>query len=214
MSIAPADERRRAAWNTAWQALGARADGLDALLSAVLACYREPHRHYHTVQHLDECFERLAPLRDRAAHPAEVEVALWFHDAVYDVQRHDNEARSATWAVDALTARGVGAAAAQRVHRLVMATRHSAPTDTPDETLLVDVDLSILGADPARFDEYERQIRAEYAWVPEPVFRARRRAVLEQFLARERLYGTPPLAALLERPARENLARSIARLAA
>ena len=109
MSIAPADERRRAAWNAAWQALGARADGLDALLSALLACYREPHRHYHTVQHLDECFERLAPLRDRAAHPAEVEVALWFHDAVYDVQRHDNEARSATWAVDALTARGVDA---------------------------------------------------------------------------------------------------------
>ena len=94
-----------------------------------------------------------------------------------------------------------------------MATRHSAAPDAGDASLLVDIDLAVLGASAARFDAYERQIRAEYAQVPEPAFRQRRRALLAAFLARDRLYATAPLRAELEASARTNLARSIAALA-
>lgn len=196
-------------WNAAWRALGvAPAD--DALCAELQRRYSEPQRHYHTLQHLGEClawFEREQALAER---PGEVAVALWFHDAVYDVHAYDNEARSAEWARSAMIAAGAPAEAAGRVHALVMATRHDAVPQGRDAELLIDIDLSILGAEQQRFDEYERQVYAEYAFVPEEVRLPRRRAILQRFLAREAIYTTPRMHALLEARARGNLARSIA----
>jgi predicted metal-dependent HD superfamily phosphohydrolase len=197
-------------WQQAWGELGVRAD--DALLAELLKRYAEPHRRYHTLQHLEECFARFDLLRDSAVHAAEIEIALWFHDAIYDVTRQDNERQSAQWAKRAALEAGAGHAVAHRLHELVMVTRHDALATTHDEQILADVDLAILGADPARFDEYERQVREEYAAVPEAAFRQRRREILEEFLARDRIFGTEQFAALLEDRARDNLRRSIENL--
>ncbi len=88
-----------------------------------------------------------------------------------------------------------------------MTTCHDALPETVDEQVLVDIDLSILGADAARFDEYEVQVRAEYRWVPDFVFRPKRREVLEEFLARPTLYSTERFQTLLEKKsARESRA--------
>ena len=171
--------------------------------------YSEPHRKYHTLQHLDACFAHLAAVRHEAAHPEEVELALWFHDAVYEIRGANNEQRSAAWARDAMLAAGASLGAAQRVHALVMSTCHNALPQTPDQAILLDVDLAILGAPPAQFDVYEAQVRAEYAAVPEPLFRSRRRRILQQFLARERIFHTTHFSRRLEAGARANLRRSI-----
>lgn len=196
-------------WQRAWAGIGASGEG-GALREEVLARYAEPQRHYHTQQHLGECLTAFDGARESAERPHEVELALWFHDAVYDVKRHDNEQRSADWARAALLDAGVDADAAQRVHALVMATRHTAMPEGRDATLLVDIDLSILGAERPRFDEYERQIRQEYAYVPGFLFRRKRREILKGFLDRSAIYGTPHFHDALERRARENLARALA----
>ncbi|RSZ33826.1 MULTISPECIES: N-methyl-D-aspartate receptor NMDAR2C subunit [unclassified Variovorax] len=195
-------------WADAWHALGVGSPG-EALCTELQRRYAEPQRRYHTMQHLGEClawFEREKALAER---PGEVALALWFHDAIYDVHAHDNEARSADWAREALIEAGVDAAAAERVHALVMATRHDAVPEGRDAELLIDIDLSILGADRARFDEYERQVQAEYAFVPDEVRLPRRRAILQRFLDREAIYATPRMHAQLEARARANLRRSI-----
>jgi len=196
-------------WTGAWRALGVEAPD-PALCAELQRCYGEPQRHYHTMQHLGEClawFEREQAVAER---PGEVALALWFHDAIYDVHAHDNEARSADWARKALLAAGANEEAAGRVHALVMATRHDAVPEGRDAELLIDIDLSILGAEQARFDEYERQVHAEYAFVPDEVRLPRRRAILQRFLDREAIYATPRMHALLEARARVNLRRSIA----
>ncbi|MDR6887073.1 MULTISPECIES: HD domain-containing protein [Variovorax] len=196
-------------WNAAWHALGV-ADADETLCIELQRRYSEPQRHYHTMQHLGEClawFERQKQLAER---PGEVALALWFHDAIYDVHAHDNEAHSADWARSAMLERSAPAEAAARVHALVMATRHHAVPQGRDAELLIDIDLSILGADRARFDEYERQVHAEYAFVPDEIRRPRRCAILQRFMAREAIYTTPSMHALLEAQARANLARSIA----
>ena len=198
-------------WRQAWQALGA--GGGETLQSELLARYAEPHRAYHTQQHLSECLALFEELRHLATHPDEVEAALWFHDAIYDVHRHDNEALSADWARTAMLEAGAAAEAATRVHALVMATRHSVAPQTADEQLLVDIDLAILGAAPPRFAEYEAQIRREYAHVPQDVFTAKRGEILAGFLARPVLYATPALRERLEATARANLRSAIAGLA-
>jgi predicted metal-dependent HD superfamily phosphohydrolase len=199
-----APEALRDNWNTAWRALGVAAAD-EALCIELQRRYGEPQRHYHTLQHLGECLSAFDAARGLAEHPDEVELALWFHDAIYDIKGHENEQRSADWARAALTDAGVAAEAAQRVHALVMATRHTAVPSGRDEQLLVDIDLSILGAERGRFDEYEQQIRKEYAYVPGFLFRRKRREILKGFLDRPAIYSTPYFHDALEARARENL---------
>ncbi len=201
-------EALRANWIAAWHALDVASPDI-ALCDELQRRYAQPQRHYHTMQHLGEClawFEREKALAER---PGEVALALWFHDAIYDVHAHDNEARSADWAREALLEAGADVAAADRVHALVMATRHDAVPEGRDAELLIDIDLSILGAERERFDEYERQVHAEYAFVPDEVRLPRRRAILQRFLDREAIYATPRMHALLEARARANLQRSV-----
>ncbi len=199
-------------WRAAWQALRLPEPGADVLAS-VMARWAEPHRKYHTLQHLRECLALFEHDRALAERPGEVEIALWFHDAVYDTGRHDNEAESADWARRVLHEAGAADDCAGRVHALIMATRHSENPATPDAKLLVDIDLAILGAAPARFDEYERQIRDEYGFVPEATFRAKRGEILRMFLDRPTLFSTPAYATRFDAPARANLARAVASLA-
>ena len=199
-------------WQTAWPTLGAQPE--PALFDRLLAAYSEPHRRYHTQQHLQECLDHLQPALGLAAHPGEVALALWFHDAVYALDRHDNEQQSADWAQQTVLAAGVAPAVGARIQALILATRHAALPSTPDEGLLVDIDLAILGAAPGRFDDYERQVREEYAALPEALFRSRRQAILEGFLRRPTLFSTAFFRERLEVPARANLQRSIARLQA
>jgi len=200
-------------WQRLWNELGARTIN-GGLMNQLVAAYSESHRHYHTLQHLRECLAHVAS-GSLARRPAEVELALWFHDAVYDPQRADNEARSADWARDSVIAAGCDEAIAQRVHALVLATQsHQDEGGDPDTQLLLDIDLSILGASPARFAEYERQIRAEYAHVAEAAFRTGRARVLQGFRDRPSIYLTQPYREALEARARANIGQALAALQA
>lgn len=207
-------DARAAGWRDAWAALAlAPPIGLRERLEAA---WGEPRRRYHDASHLGECLALLRRWQGAAERPAEVALALWFHDAVYDPRAADNEARSAAWARSDLTAAGAPADVARRVAGLVMATRHDAATPDAgrDAALLLDIDLAVLGSPPARFDRYDRDVRLEYAQVPEAAYRHGRAAVLRGFLARPRIYRLDACAALLEAPARANLDGAIARLEA
>lgn len=175
-------------WQRLWQGLGAEGDG-SRLRDALLTAWAEPQRHYHTLQHLTECLLLLEEMRVHAQESAEIEAALWFHDAVYAPQRQDNEAQSAAWAQRVLAPAGVAATRVSRIARMVLATRHGqAHAITADEELLLDIDLAILGADHSRFAEYETQIRREYDFVPQADFRSRRRVILAEFAQRPVLF--------------------------
>jgi predicted metal-dependent HD superfamily phosphohydrolase len=199
------------AWNHCWTEVGASPLPIEAH-AVVLRRYGEPHRAYHTLQHLEECLTLRAALTTPCTAPAEIDIALWFHDAIYEPARNDNEAHSAAWLDDVAAHAGVTGQVRNRLRDLVMVTRHSAAPRTMDEALLVDIDLSILGAPAERFVEYETQVRQEYRWVPEWLYRRKRRAILIGFLDRPELYLTAECRQRFEDQARRNLARSIAAL--
>ena len=199
------------AWATHWAMLHLPAP--TTLLPGVVARWEEPHRRYHSLQHLRECLALFEENRALAAHPGEVAIALWFHDAVYETREHDNEERSAKWAAQALNDADASGDVVVRVQALIMATRHDGAAATADARLVVDIDLAILGAAPARFAEYERQIRDEHAHVPELLFRAKRAEILRGFLLREPLFATPAFAARFEVAAKTNLEAAVTSLA-
>ncbi|RGE45284.1 N-methyl-D-aspartate receptor NMDAR2C subunit [Comamonas testosteroni] len=195
-------------WQRCWQALGTQPS--PNFKQQLLAAWAKPQRHYHNQQHLAECLNHFEDAQTLARHSGEVEIALWFHDAIYELKAKDNEQRSADWAVQALADCGVREAACQRVHALIMATCHAAVPEEADAQLLVDIDLAILGAAPERFAEYDRQVRAEYAWAPGLIYSFKRKQVLQGFLQREHIYSTPHFAQKLEQQARENLRKATA----
>ena len=199
-------------WVESWRELGVDdSPELRRLHVDVLDRYSEPHRHYHTRQHLAECFDKINDIISLAEHPVEVNLALWFHDAIYDTRRHDNEERSAAWACSAVREFGASAESAQRIYDLIMFTRHAAEPVGIDSQVLVDADLSILGAEPVRFQEYEAQVRREYDWVPDAMFRATRAKILKEFLERPHIFCTEYFRKRYESQARGNLQHSFAR---
>jgi predicted metal-dependent HD superfamily phosphohydrolase len=184
----------------------------QALFENLLESYSEPQRKYHTLQHLVECIQKFELVIDLVNFPREVEVALWFHDAIYDVQGHDNEALSADWAKESLVAVGASTDEIDLIYHLIMVTQHTNVPKILDEQTLVDIDLSILGERIERFKEYDIQVRQEYAWVAEEIYRVKRCEVLQMFLARPSIYSTDYFQKHFEAQARENLKHSIEQL--
>jgi predicted metal-dependent HD superfamily phosphohydrolase len=201
----------KARWENLWQKLAAPRIPYEAL-DELLRAYSSPGRYYHNLAHVEDCLSVFDRASSLALHPQEVELAIWFHDAVYDTRRSDNEQKSAEWAVEVIRHAGLGERIANRVASSILSTRHDEDAAGTDARLLADVDLSILGRDREIFRRYEENIRKEYAWVPEDVFRQERRKVLQRFLERPSIYYHREFRDLFEERARRNLEQSIARL--
>lgn len=189
----------------------------DAIRARLTTLYEAPDRHYHGMAHIGALLAEAASLGDRIADRDVMDAAIWFHDAIYDSRAKDNEAKSAQLAREWLA----GRISAERLRRVVAMIEATATHRPPafgdaradeDAALFLDLDLSILGAEPAAFDAYERAIRAEYAWVEETAWRAGRAMLLKNFLDREYIYQTAVFREACESPARANIARSIAAL--
>ena len=187
-------------------------------LEALRTRYADPARAYHGQRHIDMLLALHAELRQHLIAPDAVEAAIWYHDAIYLPLNSHNERDCAAL----LRADLHGLADPSLIETaatLVLATSSHAippgiaPAIAADCAWFLDMDLSILGADPAIFAWYNAAIRIEYAAVPEAEWRARRPHVLGTFLARERLYFTDHFHTLHDAQARRNLRAAIAALA-
>ncbi|MGW0589790.1 HD domain-containing protein [Streptosporangium sp. NPDC002607] len=171
--------------------------------------YDEPHRRYHTTTHLEAVLAHIDTLASHAEHPDLVRLAAWFHDAVYDPRRGDNEERSAILAERALPEMGLSPEAVATVARLVRLTVTHAPAPgDADGAVLSDADLAILGASPEVYAAYATAVREEYAFVPDDAFRSGRAAVLRSLLDLTAIFHI----ADLEEPARANIMAELERL--
>lgn len=171
------------------------------------AAYGSSDRHYHALPHiralLDAVERHGTLLHDREV----VELAIWFHDAVYSPRRSDNEVRSAALALDFLQHTNLSAERQQRVAFLIERTQdHTQPQPAdPDLHFFLDADLQILGATESDYWQYARQVRQEYGIVPDFLYRRGRRQVLEKLLNTPLLYHTAAFRDRLDAPARRNL---------
>lgn len=170
--------------------------------------YSEPHRRYHTLDHIRHCLGQLDRARHLAADPDAIELAVWFHDVIYDPTVDDNELRSARFFDSQLGVHLPGEQAA-RVHRLIMATEYPSEPDDGDARLMVDIDLSSFALPWEEFMHDTHAIQAEFAHVPEEQFIAGKLKFLESMLSRPRFYLTDYFHDRLEARARSNIERHI-----
>ena len=203
------------AWRDLAHRHGCNAEFSERVLGDLVRAYAEPHRHYHTLDHIADLLQLLAQ-HGGASDADAVKLAILFHDAVYDPERQDNEAASANLAKRHLGLLGFAQQLVTKVEHYVLATQHGASMPAAGDSdlhLLLDLDLSVLAAPSDRYRAYAQAIRNEYTAVPDELYRAGRRRVLESFLARPQIYRTERLRVLWEASARANLTGEIEALA-
>ena len=169
----------------------------------LLCAYAGADRGYHNLEHLEEVLQWVEQVPLPSPEKDRLSLALFYHDVVYDAHREDNEQASADWAVRDLGEPGL------KLVELILDTRHSARPQSDLGRWMVDIDLSVLGASAERFHRYDQGVRHEYAWVPETIFRSRRKEILRQFLERPRIYFTDFFHQRLDGPARANLQAAV-----
>lgn len=202
---------RQATFLQQWQKLGAERAAGRAAFSELEQLYGEQGRFYHNLEHVERSLYELERSEVEAMDRLLLAMAIWYHDAVYDVRAKDNELQSALLAKGRLLDGGVEGERAAAVYRLIMATCHGVPAAPPaaDEALLLDIDLAILGQSEEIYDRYEQAIRLEYSHVELESYRKGRGKVLQSFLNRESIYLTADFRQRYEEPARQNLKRAL-----
>ena len=194
----PTKEQLMDSWRHLCRKAGlSNADDLGATL---IACYSEPHRVYHGLDHL---YHLIKLLEELSADPR-ILLAAWFHDAIYLPGQTDNEARSAALALEKLGSYGYPRESTTFVSAAILATA-SHHTDCREFDVLLDADLSILGASAEEYLAYRTAIRREYALMTEQSFIAGRLAFVRTMLSQPFIYQTTYCRNRYELPARQNL---------
>jgi predicted metal-dependent HD superfamily phosphohydrolase len=225
MSFKPFYKAIETGWLAAYPGIDTSSTSVSArLIADLIERYSEPHRKYHNVEHVSDVITCALACSTPLKNRSNVALALLYHDAVYDPTSKSNEADSASLATDAIRqvhddgGRGEGAEGPDplEVQRLIMLTCHSAvepdASTDPDGAIVVDSDLSILGAATDRFSRYDADIREEYGHVPDAAFRVGRAKVLASFLERPRIFVTDEFRGRFELQARHNLTAALSKL--
>jgi predicted metal-dependent HD superfamily phosphohydrolase len=202
-------------WHAALDATGAHRGDRLAVFADLVERHSSPGRHHHDFAHASGVVDVVLGLHSAGDDWAVAVLAGWFHDAVHDpkASRGANEGASAVLAHDALSGLGVTLTSLGAVCRLVCLTADHRPTPNDRSgAVLCDADLSILGADQERYDDYVSDVRAEYAHVSDDDWRTGRRAVLRSFLDRPTIFHTHPGRDRWEAAARSNISRELEQL--
>ena len=177
--------------------------------ASLLEKYTSSSRHYHDLNHIENCLMELDRVKKSAKDPRLIELAIWFHDAVYDPERTDNEERSAEYAVNTLGELGLPEEPLKKVRDMIRATSHREKALGLDTRLLLDIDLSILGKPEKQYRHYMENIRKEYAYIPLEEYARHRIRFLRGLLERRSIYHTRSFRERYEESARRNMRHEI-----
>lgn len=137
---------------------------IDQVFDTIVRRYSEPHRRYHNLTHIESMLESMNSHR---LESVELELAIWFHDIIYDPRSATNESDSADLFAEALGS-FLEERLVEEIYALIVATKHGKATPKSKSALsLCDLDLEILAASPEAYQCYRDAIREEFIHVPD-----------------------------------------------
>lgn len=209
--VFPVANKLRKNWTLLWNHLSLKGNS-SKVFSHLSSLYNNPLRYYHNLNHIDHCLTEFSFVKNLAVNPDAIEMAIYFHDAVYDTHSKLNEETSADLTRKILLEAGANQNLITKVSNLILVTKHAQQVNDQNSKIIIDVDLSIFGQNRTIFDEYETGIRLEYSWFPEKEFNEKRVTILKSFLNRPKIYSTELFISKYEGLARKNLTYSIEKL--
>ena len=181
----------------------------DRFFEEIEKKYTARSRYYHNLQHIAALLQLCEQYTDRLTDKYVVELAVFYHDIIYNVLRKDNEPRSALLAIKRLYAVGVPEDKITQVKLFIEATQTHSITgtvvNTHDLQLFLDFDMSILGAGWNDYLEYTKQVRREYRVYPDKLYIPGRTKFLEHCLQTQHIFQTPEFRETYEAAARANM---------
>jgi predicted metal-dependent HD superfamily phosphohydrolase len=201
----------REAFASLWYRLKAKGDP-HLIFEDLLAHYREAHRHYHTETHLAFCLAAYNEIRKYLDNPLEVEMAIFFHDVIYQPGDPENEEKSAAYAAKVLGKTGLPLGASAQICNLILATKHNQDPlliEDNDTRYMLDIDLHWMGTDPERFEKNNLRIRQEISDSAAGVDNGGSLLFYKELLRRTSIFCTDSCQKKYEGQARENLKRLI-----
>ncbi len=189
-----------------WKNAGSTCGGKHAIVvfTGLETRYAESQRRYHTMAHIQHCLSQVDKLPQDYPDRNAVEIAIWFHDVIYQLGDSDNETNSTRWFVEQAQ-NDLSPDFIEQVCRLILATRHRFPVERLDEQYVVDIDLSGFGLPWNEFVRDSESVRAEMTNQTDEDFLTAHRAFLSMLLSRESIYFTPLFRDLYESQARNNI---------
>lgn len=204
--VTDAPGRRKARYFALLGSLGIQGDPTGSF-GTVVSRYGEPHRRHHDLKHVEDCLDTLDSMRSLAEDALAIELAVWFHDIVYDPASRTNEQDSAALFLELLAPCGLDEGLCRKVVDLILSTRHVEVPQGIDAALLHDADMAILGSEPEAYDAYCRGIRQEYGMFSDADYRTGRLQFLGRTLGLETIFRTGIGRERFEAQARRNLGR-------
>ncbi len=200
-------------WNKLLQAFDVEPRVSQKIFLDLVNAYSSPHRFYHSLEHIQQVLDTIEEIHRHTQLETLLDInfpliqlAAWFHDAIYDPKSNNNEEKSADYAESALRELKIPITQIEQVKLLILSTKtHQASLADKNCQILLDADLSILGSSPSNYQSYAKAIRQEYSWVTDEVYQIKRQQILQSFLQRQRIYFTNVLFLTLEQRARNNL---------
>ena len=196
------------------QDLGASPEQAETAWTELSTLYKEDGRAYHSLSHISHMLQLLDEHISTEARSAELELAIWYHDVIYDPLSKENEFQSAELAKKRLSSiTQLSKESLDRIYLLIMSTQGHLPRIEGEHRLenewMLDLDLSILGSEEEVYKLYTQQIRQEYHMYAPDDYRLGRSQVLKTFLGRDEIYFSDLFKQLFEEKARDNLAKEI-----
>ena len=185
---------------------------INNLFEKIIKEYQSDDRFYHNSDHIYNFLNYLQQHKENIINWKVLNLAVWFHDVIYDPKEKDNEEKSAQYARIKLKELGIPEDVIIQVEKFIKATKTHEATDNNDLEFFLDGDLAILGSDEAQYKTYAQKIRREYLWVPDEQYKLGRKKVLEKFLQRKNIFFTQNACDQFEEKARQNLNREIEQL--
>ena len=186
---------------------GGRSDAAD-IWKNLLDHFAEPHRRYHGKSHMEHCLREFDQASPSMENPDAVEMALWFHDAIYAAGAPDNEEQSANL-FQYFARHSLEDAFANEVGLLIMETKHVQIPTTSNAKYTVDIDLASFGRPWPEFMADCHALRNEQTTFSHEQFYRNKYAFLNSLLARPNVFSTPHFQERYESFARQNMVRYI-----
>lgn len=179
------------------------------LFNELVKNYNEKNRKYHNLSHISACFKHFDSISEKLESPHLVEVALWFHDVIYNPLKSNNELKSAEYALDALQVTSLSKVELEEIYLHILSTMHPSQPSSSDQKYLIDIDLSILATDARSYGQYKELVRQEYSFVPNLLYRRGRKKLLHSLLSQNRIYHSDHFFDMWEDKARDNLRQEL-----
>jgi predicted metal-dependent HD superfamily phosphohydrolase len=171
--------------------------------------YSNKKRHYHTLIHLESLLQQLFTIKIKIKDWDTILFSLYYHDIIYNPLKTTNEEKSAAFAENRMQLIGVPQMTIENCVRQILATKKHLLSADNDTNIFIDADLSILGQPWHVYENYYKQVRNEYSFYPDLIYRPGRKKVLQHFLQMERIFKTDVCFTMFELQAKENLQKEL-----